>query len=61
MFFVPVIRTNGVINLDASDNYVEAKEAHDALGRTKMQLVPVETLNEAIGWLVDYGKTKDYQ
>lgn len=61
VFFVPVIRTNGVINLDASDNYVEAKEAHDALGRTKMQLVPVETLNEAIGWLVDYVKTKDYQ
>ena len=55
---MPVYRENGVINLDESPNYVEAKAAYDALRNPKMQLVPVETLDEAINWLVNYEKHK---
>lgn len=57
VFFVPVVRSNGAIDLDKSSNYVEAKAAYDALRSPKMQLVPVATLQEAIDWLINYGKT----
>lgn len=60
VFFVPVYREKGVINLDESPNYVEAKAAYDALRNPKMQLVPVETLDEAINWLVNYEKTQNH-
>jgi hypothetical protein len=39
---------------------VEAKAAYDALRNPKMQLVPVETLDEAINWLVNYEKTQNH-
>ena len=35
------------------DNYIEAYESYQALGKTKMKLVVVSSLNDIINYLTD--------
>lgn len=51
VFFVPVVRENGMIIDKEDSNYHEALKAYQKLKKPKMAFVPVESLSEAIKYL----------